>query len=156
MGIEIERKFLVAGDGWQALVSHTENLRQAYLADQDGATIRVRIIDERQGFLTIKGASQTLARPEFEYEIPLADAVELIKLRLGNEIVKRRHHLRLPGGAWVLDEFGGTNQGLFLAEIELPDADADFPRPDWLGAEVTGDARYYNSALAALPRDGEI
>jgi adenylate cyclase len=150
MGIEIERKFLVAGDGWRPLVTRSQSLRQAYLADR-GATIRVRIVDMRQAFLTIKGAAKALIRPEFEYEIPVADAVELMKLRIGSEITKRRHHLDLAGGDWVLDEFGGPHAGLFLAEVELPHADAEFPHPDWLGPEVTGDTRYYNSTLAALP-----
>lgn len=151
MGIEIERKFLVAGDGWRPLVTRSQHLRQAYLADKGGATVRVRIVDMQQAFLTIKGAAKAPVRPEFEYEIPVTDAVELMQLRIGIEITKRRHHLDLAGGDWVLDEFEGPHAGLFLAEVELLRADAAFPRPDWLGPEVTGDTRYYNSTLAALP-----
>ncbi len=156
MAIEIERKFLVAGDGWQSLVKRSETLRQSYLtASGGGATVRVRTIDDARGYLTIKSGGSGLARNEFEYEVPIADARQLLVLGRGAQIEKTRHSLDLPGGDWVLDQFHGRHQGLLLVEVEL-ESETDSPDlPAWLGSEVTGDPQYYNSSLATLV-GGEI
>lgn len=154
MGIEIERKFLVAGSGWRAHVLKSDEFRQGYLKSGSGVTVRVRLIDNAQGYLTIKGGGSALARAEFEYPIPAADARALLGFATGAEIVKRRSHLDLPGGDWIVDEFSGRHAGLVLCEVEIETPNAPLELPDWLGREVTGDARYYNSALAAEPGTG--
>jgi len=156
MGIEIERKFLVADDGWRALVKRSEKLRQGYLAASGGVTVRVRTIDESHGYITIKSGGSALARAEFEYEIPVADAKQMLGYCRGAQIEKVRHSLDLPGGDWVVDEFRGRHDGLILAEVELESPTAELDMPGWLGDEVTGDPQYYNSSLAALPSGGEI
>lgn len=149
MGIEIERKFLVASDGWRAHVRESHILRQGYLTSGGaGVTVRVRSIDDRQGFITIKCGGSVLERAEFEYEIPAGDAAQMLALSPGGLIEKRRHELDLPGGDWVVDEFLGRHQGLLLAEVELDSPTATLDLPPWLGEEVTGDPRYYNSSLA--------
>lgn len=150
MAIEIERKFLVAGDGWRAHVRGTDHLRQGYLSTGTNATIRIRTINDGRGFITIKAGGAALERNEYEYPIPITDARQLLARCLGRLIDKRRHHLDLDDGDWVVDEFLGAHAGLLLVEVELPAADAEFERHDWLGEEVTGDRSYYNSTLAAL------
>jgi len=156
MGIEIERKFLVAEDGWRAHVTRSERLRQGYLVSGSGVTVRVRTVDDRVGYITIKSGGSALARAEFEYEIPVADAREMFGYCRGAQIEKVRHSLQLEGGEWVVDEFRGRHDGLVIAEVELESATATFDKPHWLGDEVTGDPQYYNSSLAALPSGGEI
>ncbi len=147
MGIEIERKFLPAGDGWRPLVKRSQDLRQGYLA-RGGVTVRVRTIDEQRGFLTIKSGGPGLARTEFEYEVPVADARQMLYLARAR-IDKVRHTLDLPGGDWVVDEFRERHAGLVLVEVELDSLEASLELPEWLGEEVTADPRYYNSTLAA-------
>lgn len=156
MGIEIERKFLVAEDGWRGLVTRTEKLRQGYLASAGGVTVRVRTIDDHRGFITIKSGGSALARAEFEYEVPVADAKQMLGYCRGAQIEKVRHTLDLGGGDWVVDEFRGRHDGLILAEVELESPTARLDKPHWLGDEVTGDPQYYNSSLATLPSGGEI
>lgn len=156
MGVEIERKFLVTGGGWRPLVRRTQLLRQGYLASHGSVTVRVRTIDDRQGLLTLKAGGHALERAEYEYDVPIADARELLALCDGPGIEKRRHLLDLAGGDWVVDEFLGRHAGLWLAEVELERADAPIELPDWLGREVTGDVAYYNSSLARMPGGGEI
>lgn len=156
MGIEIERKFLVASGGWRDQVTATEELRQGYLTTGGGGvTVRVRSIDDRAGYITIKSGGSALARAEFEYEIPIADARQLLGLSRGAQIEKTRHTIDLPGGDWVVDEFRGRHEGLVIAEVELQSATGRLDLPDWLGDEVTGDPQYYNSSLAMLV-GGEI
>ncbi len=155
MPVEIERKFLVAGNGWRAHVLGTQRLRQGYLAADTGITLRVRTIDDARAVITIKAGGPGLSRNEFEYPIPIRDARQLLALATGEVLAKRRHTLDLPGGDWVLDEFEGTHAGLLLAEVELPTTDALPPLPSWLGDEVTSDPRYYNAALARLPKAGQ-
>ena len=148
MATEIERKFLVSGSGWQAQSTGRRRMRQAYLAGTGKASIRVRIVDDAQAFITVKGATAGSRRPEFEYRIPCADAEQLMTLCVGRVIEKTRY--TVPAGAlqWEVDVFEADHDGLVLAEIELPHTDTAFDRPGWLGAEVTGDIRYYNSSLA--------
>ncbi|HNV83480.1 MAG TPA: CYTH domain-containing protein, partial [Arenimonas sp.] len=114
------------------------------------ASVRVRIAGE-QAFLNMKSRELGHTRQEFDYEIPVADAEALLKLCVGGLIDKRRNYIKHDGFIWEVDEFLGDNQGLIVAEIELPDADAVFERPAWCGAEVTDKIRYYNLALAERP-----
>ena len=156
MAIEIERKFLLAGDGWRKLVRRSEKLRQGYLTTGgQGVTVRVRSIDDVRGFITIKSGGSALARAEFEYEVPIADARQLLALSRGAQIEKTRHSLELPGGDWVVDEFHGRHEGLIIVEVELESPSSALDLPPWLGDEVTGDPQYYNSSLAMLV-GGEI
>jgi adenylate cyclase len=150
MGVEIERKFLLAGDGWRAL-GEPVLLRQGYLSSHPDRTVRVRI-EGGQGVMTVKGRSVGAARGEWEYPIPLADATELLD-RLCEQPLIEKYRRRIAIGAhvWEVDEFLGANQGLVLAEIELQSEDEAFAKPDWIGAEVTHDRRYFNSSLVSLP-----
>jgi CYTH domain-containing protein len=148
MGIEIERKFLVRGQGWRQ--GQAQRYSQGYLNRAAERTVRVRIAGE-QAFLTIKGRSQGASRLEFEYPLPLADAQALLQLCEGPLIEKTRYTLEQDGLRWEVDEFHGENAGLVLAEVELASEDQAITRPDWLGEEVTGDERYYNSRLSELP-----
>jgi adenylate cyclase len=157
MGIEIERKFLVAGDGWRTAAHAVIDMAQGYLNDAAAlrsgtqkASVRVRIQGEG-AFLNLKSAELGHTRQEFEYPIPLADARDLLALCVGGLIDKRRHLVRHGAHLWEVDEFLGDNAGLVVAEIELGDADEAFERPAWLGEEVTHDPRYFNLALAATP-----
>jgi adenylate cyclase len=156
MAIEIERKFLVSGDGWRQLVASSHRLVQGYLTTGGaGVTVRVRTIDDTKGYITIKSGGSALARAEFEYEVPIADARQLLGLCRGARIDKTRHILALGGGEWVVDEFHGRHAGLVLAEVELETATAALDIPAWAAPEVTGDPQYYNSSLAMLV-GGEI
>jgi len=155
MGIEIERKYLVAGNGWRDLVKTTQQLRQGYLTAGSGVTVRIRTVDDRTGHLTIKSGGSALARAEFEYEIPIADARQMLGYSRGAQIEKIRYSLDLPGGDWVIDEFQGRHTGLMIAEVELQSPTGALDLPDWIGDEVTGDPQYYNSSLAMLV-GGEI
>ncbi|HUO99660.1 MAG TPA: CYTH domain-containing protein [Rhizomicrobium sp.] len=148
MAREIERKFLVAGDGWRRSVRSAASIRQAYLARPDAASIRVRIIDEREAFLTIKSSQPGAVRAEFEYAVPMEDALHLLHLRTGLVIRKRRHIVPAGGFEWEVDVFEDEHAGLVLAELELDHRESDFERPAWIGQEVTGDPRFYNANLA--------
>lgn len=150
MGIEIERKFLVTGDGWRDQVSARTRFSQGYLSRDPARTVRVRIAGEA-AFLTIKGATQGATRAEFEYEVPLADAQQLLALCDGPVVEKVRHLCPHEGMTWEVDEFLGANAGLVVAEIELVSETQAFAHPAWLGDEVTGDGRYVNANLAVRP-----
>ncbi len=153
MSREIERRFLVTGDGWRGAPSTV--LAQAYLHAEPGCTIRVRLAEgiETRAWLTVKGPASAggTTRDEFEYAIPPADARALFALATAGKVEKRRHVLECGRSRWEVDEFFGDNAGLVLAEIELEDPDQAFDRPDWLGPEVTHDPRYTNARLAACP-----
>lgn len=150
MAIEIERKFLVTGDGWRTL-GQGKVYRQGYIARGQGRTVRVRIAGD-QGYLTIKGAAQGLARPEFEYAIPLADAEQLLAGLCDRPLIeKTRYRVPWSGLVWEIDEFWGDNQGLILAEVELTDEHQAIDRPDWIGEDVSHDTRYYNANLVNYP-----
>jgi adenylate cyclase len=148
MGVEIERKFLVQGDGWKT--STGVLYRQGYLNRDKNRTVRVRMAGDA-AFLTVKGVSVGVTRAEFEYHIPMADAAGLLALCDGPLVEKTRHLVRVGDTLWEVDEFAGDNAGLVVAEVELMAEDQPFARPDWLGAEVTHDARYFNSNLASHP-----
>ena len=150
MAKEIERKFLVSGSAWRALATGTA-YRQGYLSTVKERTVRVRTIDA-SGFLTIKGISVGATRVEYEYEIPAADANEMLDDLCEKPIIeKNRYKIPFAGMTWEVDEFFGVNDGLIVAEIELTDEAQAFEKPDWIGDEVTGDPRYFNSNLIAKP-----
>lgn len=150
MGKEIERKFLVKGDSWRA-ATHGKRYRQGYLSTVKERTVRARVAGD-QGFLTIKGITVGAARAEYEYEIPLADANEMLDKLCERPIVeKTRYRLPQDDIVWEIDEFEGDNRGLIVAEVELKDEHQSYPKPDWLGKEVTGDPRYFNSNLVKKP-----
>ena len=149
MGTEIERKFLVVGDGWRGLAEGTV-IRQGYLSTVAQRTVRVRLAGD-QAYLTVKGPSVGAARAEFEYEIPIADAEQLWAMFEGPLIEKIRYRIPAEEVVWEVDEFQGDNAGLLVAECELETADQEFARPEWLGNEVTDDARYYNANLSKQP-----
>ncbi|HEU4772981.1 MAG TPA: CYTH domain-containing protein, partial [Lysobacter sp.] len=157
MAIEIERKFLVAGDAWRAAAHRVVPMAQGYLNDLAAmdagamkASVRVRIAGD-EAFLNLKSRELGHTRQEFDYPIPVDDARALLALSVGGLVDKRRHHVEFEGHLWEVDEFLGDNAGLVVAEIELDDADAVFAHPDWLGSEVTDESRYYNLALASRP-----
>lgn len=150
MAMETERKFLVCGDGWRALVTDERKLVQGYLAIDGTTTVRVRT-DGSHGWITIKGPAEGLARPEYEFGVPAAEAKEMMSLCLGRIVEKTRHMVSYNGDLWEVDVFAGANQGLVLAELELEEAQEEFARPDWLGPEVSADPRYFNAALSVQP-----
>lgn len=149
MGIEIERKFLVRGDAWRHQARAQVRMRQAYLGG-DHCSVRVRIEGDR-ALLNIKSRTTGIVRREFEYPIPRLDADVLLGELAGPALDKVRHHVPVDGWLFEVDEFLGDNAGLVVAEVELPAADADFPRPPWLGREVSMDRRYLNLALVETP-----
>lgn len=152
MGIEIERKFLVT-DNWDWRLDSNPNLyRQGYLNSDKNRTVRVRTsLNDGCGFLTVKGLTVGASRPEFEYEIPYDEAEQLLKLCERPLIEKYRSTIKVLGMTWEIDEFVGENKGLIIAEIELKEEAQQFQLPKWVGEEVTGDPRYYNSSLVKLP-----
>jgi adenylate cyclase len=151
MAIEIEHKFLLANNAWREHVSHSIIYKQGYLSSQATCSIRVRISDS-QAWLNIKSATIGTQRHEYEYEIPLSDAHEILdNLCLKPVIEKTRHFVTHENNLWEIDEFDGENVGLIVAEIELDALEETFIKPDWVGAEVTQDMRYYNNNLARSP-----
>jgi len=147
---EIERKFLVAGEAWRALAEGTR-YRQGYLSTVKERTVRVRTIGDK-GFLTIKGLSRGATRSEYEYEIPAADAEEMLDELCEKPIIeKNRYKIPLEGVTWEVDEFFGVNAGLIVAEVELQSEDQAFAKPEWIGEEVTDDPKYFNANLIARP-----
>ncbi|HEY1044761.1 MAG TPA: CYTH domain-containing protein [Telluria sp.] len=150
MGVEIERKFLLAGEGWRGL-GKPVLLRQGYLCSDPARVVRVRV-EDGQGTLTIKGKSTGATRGEWEYPIPPDEANELLDRLCQQPIIEKYRH-RISHGAhvWEVDEFLGANAGLVVAEIELASEGEPFDRPAWIGEEVTHDARYFNSNLMRHP-----
>jgi adenylate cyclase len=151
MASEIERKFLLQSEAWRDEVCDSMRLVQGYLARGKQSAVRVRIKGDTAE-LNIKQSKDGIHRLEYEYEIPLADAREILEqVALRPLIDKTRYHVRHQGHLWEIDEFYGDNAGLLVAEIELESVDEDFARPAWLGEEVSHDARYFNSNLSELP-----
>lgn len=149
MGMEIERKFLLAGDSWRHEACGVPYV-QGYISRGAGRTVRVRIAGE-EAFLTIKGPVSGISRAEFEYLIPVEDARQLLTLCEGPLIEKTRFRILESGHLWEIDEFHGANDGLLVAEVELSQPDEAVLIPSWIGSEVTGDPRYYNSNLTLHP-----
>lgn len=152
MATEIERKYLVLSDNYKKEAYSSVSIIQGYFATAPGSTVRVRIAGT-QGFITIKGApiAGSIARYEWEKEIPLHEARELLTLCANRILEKTRHKIKAGRFVFEVDEFHGANQGLVVAEIELNSETDTFEKPSWLGMEVTGDARYYNSRLTGKP-----
>ncbi len=151
MAIEIEHKFLLANDSWRQHVSRSVKYRQGYLSSQSTSSIRVRTSDDH-AWLNIKTATIGTHRHEYEYEIPMADANEILNNLCSVPLIeKTRHFVTDDGNLWEIDEFEGDNQGLIVAEIELDETGQSFSKPSWLGMEVTGDLRYYNNNLVIQP-----
>ncbi len=154
MAIEIERKFLVCNDSWRK-DEHGQPVmgtvfRQGYMADGD-ATVRVRI-QGAQARLTIKGKTQGMSRLEFEYEIPMGDAIQMLDSLCKKPLVEKTRYVRQENGlTWEIDVFEGENRGLVLAEVELESEDQQVQLPEWVGEEVTHDRRYYNVNLSTMP-----
>lgn len=149
MGMEIERKFLLINNDWRPL-GIPIHYAQGYLVAEVERTVRVRVVGTK-GFLTIKGRSKGFSRQEYEYEIPVNEALEMLKMCAIPVIEKYRTKVLYEGKIWEVDEFEGQNKGLIMAEIELKSEDEAFAVPPWIGQEVTGDIRYFNSRLALVP-----
>jgi adenylate cyclase len=150
VGKEIERKFLVRGDAWKTLGAGTR-MRQGYLSTDPDRVVRVRI-DGDAASLTIKGRSVGMTRGEWEYPIPVTDAEELLtQLCMRPLVEKIRYRIMQDQMLWEVDEFLGENAGLVVAEIELDSEDQAFTKPEWLGDEVSDDARYFNANLLRHP-----
>jgi len=149
MGVEIERKYLVINDDWR-LLGVPVQYAQGYLVADGERTVRVRVAGAN-GFLTVKGKSQGFSRLEFEYLVPREEALEMLQLSVTPMIEKYRTKISYEGKIWEVDEFEGDNKGLIIAEIELKSEGQTFSIPPWIGQEVTGDIRYFNSSLAKNP-----
>lgn len=150
MRLEIERKFLVAGEGWRAAASGASEFRDGLLGQFAHGKVRIRL-DGDKAWITVKGARQGIARPEFEYEIPLADAEAMLaNLCHGRIIAKTRSFIPHGGLVWTVDEFRGPLEGVVLAEVELDAEEQALSPPDWVGAEVTGDLRFRQSTMLHL------
>lgn len=150
MAIEIERKFLLFNSDWRKEVYASLQISQGYLSSDPGRTVRVRISDQ-QAFITIKSKTEGTSRAEFEYEIPIGDARQLIQLCERPIIEKVRNLVKVEEKIWEIDEFAGDNQGLIVAEIELETEEETITLPDWVGKEVSHDPRYFNASLISHP-----
>ncbi|MGB3294705.1 MAG: CYTH domain-containing protein [Phormidesmis sp.] len=151
MAQEIERKFLVVGDSWRSLAVG-QSYCQGYIATaRVDRSVRIRIAGN-QGYLTIKGPAQGLSRAEFEYAIPITEAREMLETLCDRPLIeKTRYRLPVDDVVWEIDEFAGENAGLIVAEVELSSEDQQIVLPDWVGQEVSGEARYYNASLVKNP-----
>ena len=151
MGIEIERRFLVKNEDWKSQVILYENFSQAYLnSNIDGWSTRIRIIDNNKAYITLKSSLNGLVNNEFEYSIPIKDAIELIKLSK-YKIIKTRYQLKINNKNWVVDLFDGSNSSLKIAEIELNSESEKIQIPSWCGQEITGIKSLSNAFLAKTP-----
>ncbi|MBN1276929.1 MAG: CYTH domain-containing protein [Deltaproteobacteria bacterium] len=155
MNMEIERKFLIKGDSWRNTAKGLF-CRQGYLSLIREKIVRIRTIGHK-GFLTIKGPSKGISRPEYEYEIPFDDAEEMLEKLCERPLIEKyRYRIEFNGLIWEVDEFFGENSGLILAEVELESENDSLPFPEWIGREVSHDQRYSNASLVKFPyRDWE-
>jgi CYTH domain-containing protein len=150
MGTEIERKFLVKDNAWRSLAAGIE-YRLGYLNSAKERTVRVRTIADK-GLLTVKGITTGASRAEYEYEIPAADAEAMLNDLCEKPLIEKcRYKINFGGFVWEVDEFFGENQGLIVAEVELESEDQKLEKPGWIGEEVTGDPKYFNSNLINNP-----
>lgn len=150
MGKEIERKFLLKGDAWRSLAKGTA-YRQGYLNSQKERTVRIRTVGDK-AFLTIKGVTVGATRAEYEYPIPFDECNAMLDTLAEKPLIeKNRYKIKQGEFTWEIDEFFGDNQGLIVAEVELQSEDQKFDKPEWVGEEVTGDPRYFNSNLIKHP-----
>tara|TARA_R110002020_G_scaffold5989_10_gene24945 strand:- start:157 stop:651 length:495 start_codon:yes stop_codon:yes gene_type:complete len=156
MAKEIERKFLVEGDGWRDEVASSSDFIQAYVVTMDDRSLRVRLMDEERATLTLKIGTDMISRDEFEYAIPVADAREMIAAAVGIVLEKTRYNVDHEGFTWEIDVYHGTYAGLVVAEVEMEDEEQDPALPAWVGEEVTGDRRYSNQMMAATDMSMEL
>jgi CYTH domain-containing protein len=151
VGLEIERKYLVDKEKWSIIPKENGHyISQGYMLNDHEKSIRIRLIDN-QGFLNIKGAVVGASRPEYEYEIPKEEAIELLEKFCAATISKIRYCIHYKGKLWEVDEFLGENEGLIVAEIELESENETFELPEWAGKEVTSETKYYNPNLSVKP-----
>jgi adenylate cyclase len=149
MALEIERKFLVKENTWRN--GQGTMYRQGYLNSDENRNVRVRVIEDR-GYLTVKGISKGATRVEYEYEIPKAEADDMLDNLCEKPLIsKKRFTIEFKGFVWEVDEFFGDNEGLIIAELELESEDQVFIKPEWIGEEVTEDPKYFNSNLIHRP-----
>lgn len=156
MAIEIERKFLLRTDEWRNFITSSKTMRQGYILYADGRNLRIRIKGDDEAWLTVKIGSSPLMRSEFEYQIPLEDAFEMLDLAQGIVIEKTRHIVHWDNHLWEIDEFSGAYLGLITAEVELESTEDEPTIPSWIGTEVTNDRRYSNQALATEDMRGDV
>ena len=138
----------MTSDGWAVLATSSSLLRQGYLSSSAKATVRVRSKNDEQGVLTLKGKTEGISRSEYEYDIPIEDARELLAMAEPLVLVKRRHIVPFGGLIWEVDVFEGRHAGLVIAEVELESEDQAVVLPNWVGVEVSADERYFNASLA--------
>lgn len=150
MAVEIERKYLISGDGWRAESPVGVRMAQGYLSREAGRTVRVRVAGDR-AWLTIKGATAGISRTEFEYEIPVEEGRQLLEMCEPSVIDKTRFLVPHGNHVWEVDVFHGENAGLIVAEVELRDESECPELPGWVGREVSDDRRYANSCLSRFP-----
>ena len=150
MTVEIERRFLLADDSWREVADEPLVLQQGYLSVEKERTIRVRIIGS-QAWPTLKGYISDMTRSEFEYEIPLAHAQAMMADMCPFKMEKYRYRVEFEGFVYEIDEYFGDNAPLIVAEIELPSEDTEFPKPSWLGQEITSDGKFTNAYLSKHP-----
>ena len=151
MGLEIERRFIVKGDDWKEFIQSRKEFRQGYLiVNKDNWTVRIRIINNKEAYLTLKKPKEGITRYEFEYPVPLNDAEDLFK-SVKYSIAKTRYELIVANQCWVVDCFQGENHPLVLAEIELKSADENIKKPNWCFKEVSNLEQWSNAALAKTP-----
>ncbi|MEY4769185.1 MAG: hypothetical protein RL637_1824 [Pseudomonadota bacterium] len=151
MAIEIEHKFLLVNENWRSLVNHQVNYKQGYLTSEINNSIRIRTADQ-WAWINIKSATLGNQRQEYEYEIPIADAEEILTTLCHQPLIeKTRYFINDGWHIWEIDEFWGANQGLIIAEIELASQDESFIKPEWVGEEVTNEQKYYNHYLNYHP-----
>lgn len=150
MGLEIERKFLIKNKEWQKFIDEKKEIKQGYLSSVPERTVRVRI-NGKKGMLTIKGKNKKATRAEYEYDIPLDDALEMIELCEKPIIEKSRFIVKQNDKIWEIDVFEGENKGLIVAEVELQNENESIDLPNWIGKEVTLETKYYNSNLVKNP-----
>lgn len=148
--IEIERRFLLKNDNWRKLASTPEHIIQGYLSVEKQSTVRVRLT-QTQAWLTLKGHISDISRHEFEYAIPTVEAQLILKNMCSFVLEKNRYHIKYQGFDFEIDEFFGINAPLIIAELEVPNEQTPFIRPNWLGAEITADARFTNAYLSKHP-----
>lgn len=148
MAKEIERKFLVRDDRWKSSAGQGSKIRQAYIMAMDGRNMRVRVRDNRKATLTIKAGGHGISRDEFEFDVPVDEAVPLFGLKLGNLIEKTRYKVKHAHHTWEIDVYGGALAGLVVAEVEMKSEKERPEIPDWIGTELTGNPAYSNQSLA--------
>jgi adenylate cyclase len=151
MPTEIERKFLVRREKWDAVTKPKGNVyKQGYILSEEKRTVRIRVTPDA-AYITLKGASTGISRSEYEYAIPVNDGVEILENFATSTVEKTRYNINYAGHLWEVDVFAGDNAGLIVAEIELESEDEPFGKPDWAGAEVSHDNRYTNASLSVKP-----